>query len=50
MREFIGEGAPLILTGGDAELISFYLQANHEVAPYLTLEGIALIWEHSRGG
>jgi type III pantothenate kinase len=50
MREFIGEGAPLILTGGDADLISFYLKAKYEVAPYLTLEGTALIWEHSRGG
>lgn len=50
MREFIGEGAPLILTGGDADLISSYLKAKHQLAPYLTLEGTALIWEHSRGG
>jgi type III pantothenate kinase len=50
MREFIGERAPLILTGGDADLISFYLKARHEVAPHLTLEGIGLIWEHNRGG
>jgi type III pantothenate kinase len=50
MREFIGEGARLILTGGDADLISCYLKAKHEVAPFLTLEGIALIWEHSRSG
>jgi type III pantothenate kinase len=48
MREFIGD-APLVLTGGDAELISFYMQAKHEVAPALALEGIALIWEHNRG-
>ncbi len=50
MREFIGAEAPLVLTGGDAELISFFLQSKHELAPALTLEGVALIWEHNRGG
>ncbi len=50
MREYIGVKTPLVLTGGDAELISFYLQSEHQVAPALTLEGVALIWEHNRGG
>lgn len=49
MREFIGEGAPLAVTGGEAELLSFYLKAKHEVAPTLTLEGIGSIWEHNHG-
>jgi len=47
MREFIGEETPLALTGGDAELISYCLRSKHEVVPYLTLEGVALIWEHN---
>jgi type III pantothenate kinase len=49
MRGFVGEQAPLVLTGGEADLISSYLRAKHEVVPYLTLEGIGLIWEHGRG-
>ena len=49
MREYIGSDAPLVLTGGDAEAISPHLRAAHELIPYLTLEGIALIWEHGRG-
>jgi type III pantothenate kinase len=47
MRESVGD-APLVLTGGDAELISSYLRAKHELALHLTLEGIGLIWEHNR--
>jgi hypothetical protein len=37
------------VTGGDAELLSFYLKSKHEVAPTLTLEGIGSIWEHNHG-
>ncbi len=48
MRESVGQPAPLALTGGDAELLSFYLRAKHEVVPTLTLEGIGAIWEHNR--
>ena len=47
MREVVGEGAPLAVTGGDAELISFYLKAEHQVVPALTLEGIGSVWEHN---
>ncbi|MFB3880567.1 MAG: type III pantothenate kinase [Armatimonadota bacterium] len=49
MRDSIGN-APLVLTGGDADLISPLLRARHDVVPHLTLEGTALIWEHNRGG
>ncbi len=48
MREHVGKETPLILTGGDAELVSFYLAMPHEVVPYLTMIGTALIWEHCR--
>ncbi len=50
IRETIGENAPLVVTGGDAELLSPYLEVPHEVVPTLTLEGIAAIWEHNREG
>jgi type III pantothenate kinase len=49
MREFIGAEAPLVLTGGDAELVSSYLRIEHAVAPALSLEGLARIREHNRG-
>ncbi len=48
MREYLGADAPLVLTGGDAELISFYISAKHEIIPYLALTGSALIYEHNR--
>lgn len=47
MRESIGD-ASLVLTGGDAEMLSFFLRVEHELAPHLTLEGTGLIWEHNR--
>ncbi len=50
MRGTIGESAPLVVTGGDADTLSSYLKAEHELVPTLTLEGIAAIWEHNREG
>jgi type III pantothenate kinase len=47
MREEIGAGAPLVVTGGHAELVSRCLRGEHEVAPTLTLEGVAAVWEHN---
>jgi len=49
MRETVGAEAPLAITGGNAALVSSYLKVEHEVAPTLTLEGAALVWEHNRG-
>jgi type III pantothenate kinase len=49
MRERVGREAPLVLTGGHAELISRHLGIGHEVVPTLTLEGVARVWEHHRG-
>ena len=50
IRDTISENAPLVVTGGDAELLSPYLEIPHQVVPTLTLEGIAAIWEHHREG
>ncbi len=50
LREVIGEKAPLALTGGHAERVSAALRLEHSVFPYLTLEGIGAIWEHSIRG
>ncbi|MBN1461259.1 MAG: type III pantothenate kinase [Armatimonadetes bacterium] len=49
MREYLGAEAPVALTGGDADRIASYLRTAHEVFPTLTLEGLALIWEHLHG-
>jgi type III pantothenate kinase len=49
LREVVGKGAPLALTGGHAHFISRYLSLPHEVFPALVLEGIGAIWEHNRG-
>lgn len=48
MRERVGSGARLVLTGGDAALVSRYLRIEHQVAPTITLEGLGRIWEHNR--
>jgi len=49
MREVVGAKAPLVLTGGDAELVSRHLRGDHKVISTLTLEGVAAVWEHNRG-
>lgn len=49
MREYLGADAPVALTGGDADRIAPYLRVAHDVCPTLTLEGLALIWEHLHG-
>lgn len=48
MREVIGPNALLVLTGGDAEILSPYLRVQHEVVTTLILEGIAAIWERNQ--
>jgi len=50
MQGAVGEGAPVAVTGGYAELIGPHLRIEHEVLPHLVLEGTALIWEHNREG
>jgi type III pantothenate kinase len=48
-RALIGEGAPLVLTGGNAGIVAGHLSLEHMVFPDLTLEGIGAIWEYSHG-
>jgi type III pantothenate kinase len=49
MRERVGADAPVVLTGGHADLVSGCLYIEHEVVPTLTLEGVGAVWEHNRG-
>lgn len=49
MRETVGSSAPLVLTGGHADLISKHIRLDHQVIPNLALEGLAIIWEHNHG-
>ena len=49
MRERVGADAPVVLTGGHADLVSGCLYIEHEVVPTLTLEGVGAVWECNRG-
>ena len=49
LQRAVAEGAPVALTGGNAELVSPHLLIEHQVFPDLVLEGAALIWEHNAG-
>ena len=48
-REQLGEGAKVIATGGLAELIAAESRTIQVVNPLLTLEGLRLMYEGSRG-
>jgi type III pantothenate kinase len=48
-RALIGQGAPLVLTGGNADIVARHLLLEHAVFPHLTLEGIGAIWDHAHG-
>lgn len=48
VRSEIGEGAPVIATGGLAELIAPHAETIDRVDPLLTLEGLRLVWERNR--
>jgi type III pantothenate kinase len=42
------EQAPVVATGGLAELIAPHAATVEHVAPFLTLEGLVLVWERNR--
>jgi len=48
VREELGAGAPAIATGGLADLISPHSRTIERVDPYLTLEGLRLVWDRNR--
>jgi type III pantothenate kinase len=44
-RDELGEGMKVIATGGHAEIISRETKAIEVLAPWLTLDGLRIIWE-----
>jgi type III pantothenate kinase len=50
IRGELGADAPAIATGGLADLIAPHSRTIHEVDPWLTLEGLRLVWELNRSG
>ena len=50
MRAELGDTAPVIATGGLAELIAPHSSAIERVDPLLTLEGLRLIWSLNQSG
>jgi type III pantothenate kinase len=48
MQAELGTSCPVVATGGLAELIAAETEAITTVEPYLTLEGLRLIYEMNR--
>jgi type III pantothenate kinase len=49
VRSEIGDTAPVIATGGLAELIAPHAETIDTVDPFLTLEGLRLVWDRNAG-
>lgn len=49
MRAELGDTAPVIATGGLADLIAPHSRTIEHVDPFLTLEGLRLVWDLNRG-
>jgi type III pantothenate kinase len=49
MRAELGDTAPVIATGGLADLIAPHSKTIERVDPLLTLEGLRLVWDLNRG-
>ena len=50
IRGELGDTAPVIATGGLADLIAPYSETIERVDPLLTLQGLRLVWDLNRGG
>jgi len=48
IREELEVDAPVIATGGLADLVSPHSRTIERVDPFLTLEGLRLVWELNR--
>jgi len=48
IREELGAEAPAIATGGLADLVSPHSQTIERIDPFLTLDGLRLVWELNR--
>jgi len=48
IRGELGEEAPVVATGGLAELIVPHARTVEKIDPFLTLEGLRLVWERNR--
>jgi type III pantothenate kinase len=48
IRAEIGDSAPVVATGGLAELIAPHAETIDKVDPLLTLEGLRLVWDRNR--
>jgi type III pantothenate kinase len=48
IQEELGGGARVVATGGLAELIAPHARSIERVDPFLTLDGLRLVWEHDR--
>jgi type III pantothenate kinase len=48
IREELGAEAQTIATGGLAELITPHARTLERIDPFLTLEGLRLVWDRNR--
>jgi type III pantothenate kinase len=48
IRAELGDNAPVIATGGLAELIAPHSRTIEKVDPLLTLDGLRLVWDRNR--
>jgi len=48
VSECVGDGAPVYLTGGDADLVAGLLSVAPVVVPHLTLDGVRILYDRAR--
>ncbi len=48
VSDSVGDGAPVYLTGGDADLVSGLLGIESIIVPHLTLDGVRILYDRAR--